>query len=73
MIPSRYTNVLFALILSGIMSCIVSGISILRNAGFVDGVFRLWMEAWLPSFAVSFPLVLILAPLTRRLVAVLVR
>ncbi|WP_300011199.1 DUF2798 domain-containing protein [uncultured Roseobacter sp.] len=73
MIPARYQHVLFGLILSGLMSFIVSGIASVRTVGWIDGFVALWMTNWLPSWAVAFPTVLVVAPITRRLVARLVR
>ncbi|WP_339948566.1 DUF2798 domain-containing protein [uncultured Albimonas sp.] len=73
MIPARYASVLFGLILSGLMSLMVSGIATLRAAETLDAGFpALWLGAWLTSWAVAFPAVLVVAPLTRRLVARLV-
>lgn len=73
MIPARYSTILFGLILSGLMSCMVSCISTLRVLGPVDGFFSAWMSAWTSGWAVAFPAVLVVAPFTRRLVAQLVR
>ncbi|MCZ4258017.1 DUF2798 domain-containing protein [Sulfitobacter sp. G21635-S1] len=73
MIPARYAPILFGLILSGLMSCMVSGIATLRATGLGAGVFALWMGAWTTSWAIAFPAVLLVAPLTRRLVSKLVR
>ena len=73
MIPARYQHILFGLILSGLMSFIVSGIATFRSLGWIDGVFRLWMANWLPSWLVAFPTVLLVAPITRRIVVRLVR
>ncbi len=70
--PARFTPVLFGLILSGFMSLIVSAIATLRNAGPVEGFFGLWLGAWLLSWLIAFPVVLVAAPLTRRLVGLLV-
>lgn len=69
----RYAPVLFALILSGVMSFAVSGVATVRTTGVVDGIIGLWMSAWMPSWAVAFPTALIVAPLTRRIVASLIR
>ncbi len=71
--PARFAPVLFGLILSGLMSCIVSYISTVRVLGMVDGLFGAWMTSWSFSWAVAFPAVLLVAPITRRLVAGLVR
>ncbi|HET8869634.1 MAG TPA: DUF2798 domain-containing protein [Aquabacterium sp.] len=68
MIARKYAPVLFGLILSGMMSLLVSGIATFRAAGlaadFIDG----WTRAWLMAWAIAFPAVLLIAPLTRRLV-----
>ena len=71
--PSRFAPVLFGFILSGMMSLIVSGIATARNAGFADGFFGLWTNAWLLSWLVAFPVVLVVAPVTRRLVGKMVK
>lgn len=73
MIPARYSPILFGLILSGLMTCMVSCIATIRVLGLADGLFGIWMSAWMYSWAVAFPAVLIVAPITRRLVARLVR
>lgn len=73
MFPARFAPVLFGLILSGLMSCMVSGISTLRAVGLAEGFFAKWMTSWAVSWAVAFPVVLVVAPVTRRIVGLLVR
>jgi len=68
MIPARYSHIVFGFFLSGMMSLIVSAISMLRATEGWNGFFGLWMGAWLPSWFVAFPVVLFVAPLARRLV-----
>lgn len=68
MFHARLEPVLFGLILTGMMSLIVSGISTFGAAGLVDGVLGLWLINWLKSWAVAFPVVLVVAPATRRIV-----
>ncbi len=70
--PARYAPFLFGFILSGLMSGMVSAIATLRNAGWVDGLSGLWLNAWIMSWLIAFPVVLVVAPLTRRLVGTLV-
>jgi hypothetical protein len=72
MIPSRFRPVLFGFILSALMSFLVSGISTFRNTGLVDGFLGLWVGAWLPSWLIAFPMVLVIAPVARRIVGGLV-
>ena len=50
------------------MSLLVSGIATFRNAGLVDSFLALWMGAWLPSWLIAFPVVLVVAPAARRIV-----
>ncbi|WP_288253346.1 DUF2798 domain-containing protein [uncultured Hydrogenophaga sp.] len=69
MFPAKYAPALFGLILSGLMSLLVSGISTARAVGLVDGFAGLWISAWLSAWLVAFPVVLVVAPLTRRAVA----
>lgn len=68
MIPRKFAPVLFAFILSGLMSFVVSGISTARVSGLAAGFAGLWMSAWLMALLVAFPLVLFVAPLARRAV-----
>ncbi|MGH8050833.1 MAG: DUF2798 domain-containing protein [Arenimonas sp.] len=72
-ISQRWAPALFGLILSGLMSMLVSSIATLRAVGFDHVSLTAWLTTWLSSWAVAFPAVLILAPITRRLVARLVK
>jgi hypothetical protein len=69
MIPARFAPVLFGFILSGLMSCIVSGLATLRAIGLPPDFLATWMISWLFSWAVAFPSVLVVAPVTRKFVA----
>ncbi|MCE1190548.1 MAG: DUF2798 domain-containing protein [Acidovorax sp.] len=69
MIPARYGPVLFSLILSGVMSLLVSGISTLRTLPTDQSFPDLWARAWLTGWVVAFPAVMLAAPLARKLVA----
>lgn len=72
MLPRQSAPALFGLILSGLMSLLVSGISTYRAVGLVDSYAGLWVGAWLTAWLVAFPVVLVVAPLARRIVALLV-
>lgn len=72
MIPAWTGPYVFGFLVSGMMSFLVSGVATLRSFGFVEGVGGLWMNAWLPSWGIAFPTILIVAPLVRRFVAKLV-
>lgn len=73
MFPASFAQPLFSLILSGLMSCAISGLATYQALGAVPGFVGEWMRAWAPSWALAFPLVLVLAPLTRRIVVRLTR
>lgn len=69
MFPRRLAPLLFGLALSGIMSLLVSGISMLHATGLVHGFLSAWTGAWLTAWLFSFPVVLLAAPLARAAVA----
>lgn len=68
MIPARYSHIVFSLLLSGLMSLLVSGVSTAKAQGLVDGFAAVWLGNWVFGWAVAFPGVLLLAPIVRRLV-----
>ncbi len=72
MFPARYAPVLFGLLLSGLMSLLITGISTVRNVGLVPHFASLWAGSWLMAWLVAFPVVLVVAPLARRVVQRLV-
>ncbi|TFW10531.1 DUF2798 domain-containing protein [Oxalobacteraceae bacterium OM1] len=72
MIPGKYGPVLFGLILSGLMSLLVSGISTFRTLGLAANFLDAWFGGWLAAWLIAFPVVLLAAPLTRKLVQSLV-
>jgi len=73
MIPAKYAQIAFGFFLSMIMSFIISGVSTATAAWGQPGFAGTWAQAWLSSWAVAFPAVLIVAPIARRIVARLVR
>jgi hypothetical protein len=72
MIPSRFGPILFGAILSGLMSFLVSGISAFRAIGPATHFFSVWVSAWLTAWLIAFPVVLLAAPFTRKVVQLLV-
>ncbi len=68
MLPARYAPALFGLILSGLMTLVVSAISTFRTTGPGADFLNLWLGAWLTAWLIAFPLVLLVAPVTRRIV-----
>ena len=68
MFPPKYAPALFGFILSGLMSLLVSGISTYRAVGLDAHFPGLWATGWLTAWLVAFPVVLVVAPLTRKVV-----
>lgn len=73
MIPKRFGPVLFALLLSFIMSGIVSFVSTLRAIGFPPEFLVTWVTSRLTSWILAGSCVLVLAPLTQKMVAAVTR
>jgi hypothetical protein len=67
-IPRKFEPALFGLILSGLMSLVVSGISTLKITGIGPGFVGLWTGSWLTAWLFAFPIVLLAAPVARRIV-----
>ncbi|MFZ1814902.1 MAG: DUF2798 domain-containing protein [Rhizobiaceae bacterium] len=72
-IPKRFEAIAFGLLLSGMMTFFVSGISTVLAVGLVEDIFAKWMKAWAYSWAVAFPIVLFVAPTVRRILHRVVR
>lgn len=66
-VPKRLEPIAFGLLLSGMMSLLVSGLSTALAVGLADGFFGFWLRARLSSWAVAFPAVLLVAPFVRRI------
>lgn len=71
-VPKRFEPVVFGLLLSGLMSFIVSGLSTAIAAGVGPHLPAMWLAAWLPSWALAFPAVLVVAPFVRRILRYIV-
>jgi len=68
MIPTRFAPILFGFLLSAQMSLLISGISTFRATGLDEGFLGHWFMAWMTSWCIAFPCVLVVAPITRKLV-----
>jgi hypothetical protein len=72
MIPNKYAPAVFAFILSGLMSLMVSGIATFRATGLAADFFSLWIGAWITAWLFAFPAVMLVSPVARRMVGALV-
>lgn len=71
-LPSRFNAVAFPFILSIAMCGIVSAVSTLKGLGMSPEFPSRWLSAWGISWLIAFPVLLIILPLVRRIVAVFV-
>ncbi len=69
MFPARFAPVLFAFLISGLMSCTVTCVATLKTLGFSDQVLGTWIEAWTFSWPIAFAVILVVGPATRKFVA----
>ncbi|MBX2878682.1 MAG: DUF2798 domain-containing protein [Granulosicoccus sp.] len=58
-----------SVILTGIMTLIISGVSTFKAAGMVSGVVEIWMSAWITSWLIAIPLMYFVGPAVRSLVS----
>jgi hypothetical protein len=66
-LPARLEPVLFAFLLSGAKSRLVSSMAVIRHVGWVDGVLNLCVQTWLPAWGMAFFAAMIFAPVIRKL------
>ena len=71
-LPAKSMPIVLPFLLSIIMSGVISFVATLKAFGFVDGLFMYWLQAWGPSWMVSFPVVLFVLPLVRRIASLIV-
>lgn len=72
-LPPQALHILVPLFLSCSMSCIVSLVSTLMSVGFSGFVFIEWLGAWMFSWLIAFPSVLILLPIMRKFALLFVK
>ena len=68
-IPARWRSVVFGVLLSGLMTLLVSGLTTAINLGLDGFTMERWMAAFVRAWPITFPSVLLVAPIVQRLVA----
>lgn len=71
-LPSRYTATVLPFFLSIIMTFVVSMVSTLRSLGLEEFSINVWMSAWIISWLIAFPTLLLVLPVVRKITALLV-
>ncbi|MBX4910707.1 MULTISPECIES: DUF2798 domain-containing protein [Rhizobium] len=71
-LPKRYNAIVMPLILSLLMTSVVSAISIVRAQGLTAAALAMWPSAWVLSWAIAFPVRLLVLPVVKRVTAAIV-
>jgi hypothetical protein len=61
-------NALFAVIMVGMMTFIITGVNTFVNSGFVIRI-SAWMHNWIASYVIALPIMMTLSPPVRKLLA----
>lgn len=65
-LPARYGGLVMPLLLSVLMTCVVSFVSVVRSVGLAPSLPQVWLGAWGWSWLVAFPTLLAVLPVVRR-------
>ena len=68
-VPRRWRSVVFAFFLSALMTLLVSGLTTAINLGLDGFTIGRWLAAFVRAWPITFPSVLVVAPIVHRLVA----
>ncbi|MBB5753307.1 DUF2798 domain-containing protein [Prosthecomicrobium pneumaticum] len=71
-LPARFNAAAFPFVLSIAMTAIVSAVSTLKSLGFAPGFPGRWLSAWGLSWLIAYPVLLLILPAVRRIVAAVV-
>ena len=71
-LPAKYAAWILPLILSFFMSGTLSLVNLWMRTGFISGFTMIWLETWMFSWLIAYPLVLMLLPVVRRLTGLIV-
>lgn len=71
-LPAKYEGRVMPLLLSVFMTFIVSFVSTVLAVGFTPKLVTLWPQAWVTSWVVAFPTLLLVLPMVKRLTKAIV-
>ncbi len=67
-LPQRLVPIVFALLMSGLVSCIVSGVITVDHTGLDAGFPLRWLRVWLLAWIAAFPCVAFFGPRIHRII-----
>lgn len=68
MIPKRFAPYVFALLLAGLMTLVVSGVVTALNVGIPPDFMGRWLGSWITTWAIAYPVLLVVRPVVHRVV-----
>lgn len=67
-VPKRFEQAAFGLLLTCFMTFVVAGVSTVLAVGVAaPGFIGLWFKAWMYSWVIAFPAILVVGPLVRKI------
>lgn len=72
MFPARYAAVIFPVMMATTMACLMTFVVTTINTGMDAGFLARWGQAFVFSWPIAVPSVMLVAPLCKRLTALLV-
>jgi len=66
-VPQKYRMVIFILLMTFFIGLILSGIILVRDKGFVEGFFQLWITNFLRTWIIVIPVVVVVLPIVNYL------
>lgn len=73
LISAKYQHFVVGFFMSFLMSAIMSFVISLINLGWEQTTWSIWLHAWFMAFVVAFPVILLVGPIVRKLVAWVVK
>jgi hypothetical protein len=66
-VPRRFAPFVFALLLTCSMTLVISGVVTAINIGVPRDFLWQWLRAWLPTWAIAYPVMLVFRPIAQHL------
>ena len=73
MISRKHHKLAFSFFMSLLMSCIMSLVISVFNVGLANNIIQIWLKAWVFSFLIAFPTILVVSPLVNKLVSLILK
>jgi len=72
-LPKSAVHIATSFVLSIFMTGVISAISTVRNIGFDASFFEMWPSAWLLSWVIAFPTLVLVLPVVKRIISAITK